>query len=71
MSFIRSFIGYFNERSGRCTIYDVKLLQGVGILIGLILAQLIPALLNISVWWFVGLLIILIIRPFYLFFIRK
>ncbi|MEW5924977.1 MAG: hypothetical protein AB1746_13415 [Candidatus Zixiibacteriota bacterium] len=71
MSFMNKFIGYFNERSGRCTSYDIKLLQGIGIMLGLILAKLAPGLLNISIWWFIGVMIILIVRPFYLFFIRK
>jgi hypothetical protein len=64
-------IDFFNSRVKRFTIFDVKLLQGIGIFVALILAKLFPPIMQISIWWFVALLVICTIRPFYLMYIRK
>ncbi len=64
-------IKYFNERVKRFNIFDIKLVQGIGIFVALILAKLIPEIMDISIWWFVALLVICTIRPFYLFFIKE
>jgi len=45
--------------------------QGIGIFVALILAKLIPEIMDINIWWFVTLLVICTIRPFYVFFIKK
>ncbi len=62
---------YANERVKKFSIVDVKLAQGIGIFVALILAKLIPQIMNISIWWFVALLIICAAKPCYVFFIKK
>jgi hypothetical protein len=57
-----------NERVGRLNIFDVKLVQGAAMFI---IARLIPGIMEISIWWFVGLSALCAIRPVYVFFIRK
>ncbi len=57
------FINFFNERVKRFTIFDVKLVQLWAIFLGLILVKLIPGILTINIWWFVGLAILSVIRP--------
>lgn len=66
-----SFIGFFNARVKRFNIFDIKLLQGIGIFVALILAKLIPEIMEISIWWFVVLLVLCVIRPAYLIFIKQ
>ena len=65
------FIRYFNEKVKRLNIFDIKLIQGIGIAVALILVKLIPDIMSISIWWFVALLIICTIRPFYIFFLKR
>lgn len=64
-------IQYFNERVKGFNIFDIKLVQGIGIFVALILAKLIPGIMDISVWWFVALLVLCTIRPLYVVFIKK
>jgi len=64
-------IRYFNERIKRFNIFDIKLVQGIGIFVALILAKLIPEIMDISIWWFVALLVLCTIRPLYLIFIKE
>lgn len=66
-----SIINFFNSRVKRFTIFDVKLLQGIGILVGLIVAKLFPQIMEISLWWFAAFLIVFIIRPFYLVYLQR
>lgn len=65
------FIQFFNDRVKRFTIFDIKLVQGIGIAVALILVKLIPAILTISILWFVALLVLCAARPFYLFFLKR
>jgi len=60
-----------NARVKKFNILDIKLAQGIGIFVALILAKLIPGIMDINIWWFVALLVICAIRPFYVFFIKK
>ena len=62
---------HMNARVKKFNILDVKLAQGVGIFVALILAKLIPEIMDISIWWFVALLVICAVRPVYVFFIKK
>ncbi len=66
-----TFLENMNARVKKFTILDVKLAQGIGIFVALILAKLIPGIMDINIWWFVALLVICAIRPFYVFFIKK
>lgn len=60
-----------NARVKKFTILDIKLAQGIGIFVALILAKLIPGIMNINIWWFVALFVICAIKPVYVFFIKK
>jgi len=64
-------LNYMNERVKKFSILDVKLAQGVGIFVALIIVKLIPQIMDINIWWFVVLLVICVIKPFYVLFIRK
>jgi len=64
------FLENMNARVKKFSIIDVKLAQGIGIFVALILAKLIPQIMNISIWWFVALLVVCTIKPFYVFFIK-
>lgn len=60
-----------NGRVKKFSYLDVKLAQGAAIFMVLIVAKLIPQIMDINVWWFVALLVICEIKPFYVFFIKK
>ncbi len=66
-----TFLENMNARVKKFTILDLKMAQGIGIFVALILAKLIPGIMDINIWWFVALLVICAIRPFYVFFIKK
>ncbi len=66
-----TFIRYFNERVKRLNIFDIKLIQGIGIAVALILVKLIPGIMSISIGWFIALLIVCAIRPLYVFFLKR
>ena len=66
-----SAIRFFNERVKRLNIFDIKLIQGCAIFVALIIVKIIPEILNISIGWFITLLILCAIRPVYIFFIRS
>ncbi len=53
-----------NERVKKFSILDVKLVQGAAMFLALIVAKLIPQIMEISIWWFVALLVICGIKPF-------
>ncbi len=50
---------------------DVKLVQVVAMFLALIIAKLIPDIMNISIWWFVVLLVIFTAKPFYVFWFKQ
>lgn len=56
-----------NQRVKKLGIVDVKLAQGAAMFIALIIAKLIPQIMNINVWWFVALLVLCAIKPFCVF----
>jgi hypothetical protein len=37
----------------------------------LIIAKLIPDIMDLSIWWFVGLLVLCAIKPFYVFWVKE
>ena len=59
-----------NQRIKRVNILDVKLAQGTAMFFTLIIVKLIPRIMTINIWWFVGLMILCAIRPFYVFWIK-
>ncbi len=64
-------IKYFNSRVKMLNIFDLKLLQATVMFLAIIIVKLIPRILEIDIWWFVALLVLCLIKPFYVFFFRK
>ena len=64
-------IGRMNERAKKFSILDVKLAQGVAMFFALIIAKLISQIMDINVWWFVGLGILCAIKPWYVFWFKR
>ncbi len=60
-----------DRRIKKFGIIDEKLAQGAAIFFALIIVKLIPQIMNISIWWFVGLLIVCAIKPLYVFYLKK
>jgi len=60
-----------DNRVSKLTALDVKLVSFIGICIGLILAKLIPSILNISIWWFVVIGALCLLRVYYMFFFKR
>lgn len=60
-----------NERVKKFSIFDLKLAQWIGVFAALIIVKLIPQIMDISIWWFVVLLVICALKPLYVFFIKK
>ncbi len=52
-------------------IIDVKLVQGAAMFFALIIAKLIPDIMDLSIWWFIGLAVICAIKPFYVFWFEQ
>ncbi len=59
------------KRVRKFDIIDVKLAQVVAMFLALIIAKLIPDIMNISIWWFAALLIICAAKPFYVFWFKE
>lgn len=64
-------IAYFNKRLKLFSIFDLKLCQGIGILVGIILVKLFPVLLDLQLVWYILILIIFALRPCYVMFFKK
>ena len=60
-----------NQRVKKFDLVDIKLAQMTAMFVGLIIAKLIPEIMNVSIWWFVALLVLCAIRPFYVFWFVK
>jgi hypothetical protein len=60
-----------NKRVKKFNLTDVKLAQGAAMFFALIIAKLIPEVMDLSIWWFVGLLVICAIKPFYVFWFEE
>jgi len=60
-----------NKRVKKFSILDIKLAQGAAIFGTLIVVKLIPQIMDINIWWFVALLVICMIKSFYVFWIKK
>ena len=60
-----------DQRAKKLGIIDLKLAQGAAMFFALIIARLIPEVMDLSVWWFAALLVVCVIRPFYVFWLMK
>jgi len=63
-------IQFFNDRVKRLNIFDIKLIQACAMFVALIIVKLIPQIMTISVWWFVGILVLCAVKPVYVFFLK-
>ena len=63
-------INYLNQRVKNLDVFDVKLAQLTAMFFTLIIVKLIPEIMNISIWWFVGLAILSTMKPFYAFWFK-
>jgi hypothetical protein len=61
------FFEKMDQRVKQFGIVDLKLAQGAAMFFALIIAKLIPQIMEVSVWWFVVVLIGCAIRPAYVF----
>ena len=59
------------RRVDMLSLFDIKLAQLSAVFLALILAKLVPEILQISLWWFIGLLILCAVRPVYVFFFKR
>jgi len=60
-----------DKRVKKFGIIDVKLAQGAAMFAALTIAKLIPQIMDLSTWWFVGLLVICAIKPVYVFWLKE
>lgn len=63
-------IGYLNQRLRNMDVFDVKLAQLAAMFLTLFIVKLVPEIMTISIWWFVGLVILSTIKPFYAFWLK-
>jgi len=61
------FLENMDQRVKKFGIVDLKLVQGAAMFFALIIAKLIPGIMEVSVFWFVVVLIGCAIRPVYVF----
>jgi hypothetical protein len=60
-----------NRRVRRFDIIDIKLAQSCAFFFALVIAKLIPGIMNLSIWWFVVLLALCAIKPVYVFWFKE
>ena len=60
-----------NQRVKKLGIIDLKLAQGAAMFFALVIAKLIPDVMDLSVWWFAALFVVCAIKPFYMFWFVK
>lgn len=65
------FLEGMNRRVKNFNLVDIKLAQVTAMFWALIIAKLIPDIMESSVWWFEAMLVISAIRPFYVFWVMK
>lgn len=65
---LRSLWNYFDVRARRFGILELKLFAGAAMFLALIIAKLVPGILQVNVWWFVGLWIGFAARPMVVFY---
>ena len=59
------------QRVKKFDIIDVNLAQVAAMFSTLIIAKLIPDIMDVSIWWFVVLLIVCTAKPFYVFWFKE
>jgi hypothetical protein len=64
------FLENMNQRVKKFGIVDVKLAQGAAMFFALIVAKLIPQIMDFSIWWFIVLLVLCAAKPFCVFWFK-
>ena len=64
-------MNYLNQRAKNLDVFDIKLAQITAMFFTLIIVKLVPDIMNINIWWFVGLGILSTIKPFYSFWLKE
>ena len=70
MNAYRRMMAYWNRKVKKFDIYDVKFAQMAAMCFALVLAKLVPQILDVSIWWFVGLGALVGLKPFYTVFLK-
>ena len=65
------FLEDMTRRVRRFDIIDVKLAQSVSFFLALVIAKLIPDIMDIKIWWFVVLFVLCAIKPVYVFWFKE
>jgi hypothetical protein len=55
-------------RAKRLGILDTKLAQGASMCFALVIVKLVPQIMTVSIWWFVGLAVLCALKPALTFF---
>jgi len=56
-----------NRRVRKFDFVDVKLAQFCAFFLAFVIAKIIPDIMNLSIWWFIVLLVLCAIKPFCVF----
>jgi hypothetical protein len=64
-------VSRMDQRARKLSAFDLKLTQGAAVFFALIIAKLIPQIMDINVWWFIGLEILCVIKPCYVFWFKR
>jgi hypothetical protein len=70
MNVLTRWIAYWNRKVRRMTIVDLKLVQVGSMALILTVAKLVPRIMDLSIWWFVALVVVCMWRPLYIFWIQ-
>ena len=62
---------WLDERTKKLGIWDIKLMAGGMICIAFIVAKIIPQVLGLDLVWYIVIFVILMVRPYYAFLIKK
>ena len=66
-----SLFKWANEKIKMLSWIDIKLIGFTGICFGIVLAILIPRILDINIWWFVVIIVLSCIRVYYVILFKK
>jgi hypothetical protein len=57
-----------DERARRLGILDTKLVQAATIFLTLAIVKVIPEIMAVNIWWFLGLAVLCVIKPIHTFY---
>ena len=71
MNTIISWIDFLNRKVKQATIWDVKLAQIWSVGFILIIVKIFPQIMQLSVWWFVAIMVVCVPRFVYILWMKK